>query len=110
MGRDEQCVPLFSDPAQADDCAARLRVIADETRLRIILALQAGEMAVWQLAESLDEDAQELAEHLELLHAGRMVQRDPQANYSLRRGLLQSSEGLATIDLGCCRVTIPTDL
>ncbi|MCV2393837.1 metalloregulator ArsR/SmtB family transcription factor [Actinotalea sp. M2MS4P-6] len=66
------------DPAGADNDAIALAVevfamLADATRVRIILALGDGELAVGELAETVGKAQAAVSQHLAKLRMARMV-------------------------------------
>ncbi|UGS38562.1 ArsR/SmtB family transcription factor [Capillimicrobium parvum] len=63
-------------PAElAELIAARLRVIGDPTRIRLLDVLRDGEQSVQQLTEALGTSQQNASKHLGVLHAAGIVSR-----------------------------------
>ncbi|MGW5879104.1 ArsR/SmtB family transcription factor [Nocardiopsis terrae] len=63
-----------------------LTLLADATRVRIILALRGGELSVNELAERLDRPGPAISQHLAKLRMGRVVSYRREGNrmyYSL---------------------------
>lgn len=86
------------------DCAGRLKVLADQTRLGVLRLLLNGPRHVWEINEELEIDQSLLSHHLRTLRdAGLVVaERDGRAVlYRLAPGVRVSS-GNSGIDLGCC--------
>ena len=66
--------------------AARLRLLADSTRLRILNALREGELSVVEIVEAVGASQPNVSRHLALLLRAGIVTRRPQgrqANYGL---------------------------
>lgn len=93
------------DPSNID-CAARLKVLADPTRLAVVEALLDGPRRVGALNERLGLDPSLLSHHLRVLRESRLVEtaRDGKAvEYRLADGVAVDGPGRA-VDLGCCRL------
>lgn len=93
-------------PVIGDDCASRLKVLADETRLAVLRQLLAGPKHVGEMNEALGIDQSLLSHHLKVLREAGLVQsrRDGKAVlYRLDPSVERDSSGKA-IDLGCCRL------
>lgn len=74
------------DSAYVDLAAEVLTLLADATRIRIILALRDGELAVNQLAEVVEKSPTAVSQHLAKLRMGRIVRARQDGNrvfYSL---------------------------
>jgi DNA-binding transcriptional ArsR family regulator len=102
------------DSLESDRCALMLRALGDPLRLRIIDTLRAGPLKVGKLAETLETEIATISHHLGILHAAGLVDREKQGRfkvYRLRPGVLStaaSRHGKQHLDLGCCRLEIPT--
>lgn len=59
----------------AELIAARMRVIADATRIRLLDALRDGERSVAQLTQQLGTSQQNVSKHLGVLHSAGIVSR-----------------------------------
>jgi DNA-binding transcriptional ArsR family regulator len=69
-------LPRPIPPALAEMIAARLRVIGDPTRIRILDLLRDGELTVSELTERLGTSQQNVSKHLGvLLQAGIVARR-----------------------------------
>jgi DNA-binding transcriptional ArsR family regulator len=103
---------VSDDSLQSDHCAEMLRALADPVRLRIIDALRAAPRCVSELSESLDLEVVTVSHHLGILHAVGLLEREKKGRfkvYRLREGVLASANGdKQHIDLGCCRLEIPS--
>lgn len=100
------------DTAPATDpCAARLKVLADPTRLEVLRRLLDGPRHAGELARALDVEQSLLSHHLRVLrHAGLVAaRRDGKAVlYRLAEGVQGRVQG-PSIDLGCCRLAFDPD-
>jgi DNA-binding transcriptional ArsR family regulator len=67
----------------AELIAARLRVIGDPTRIRIIDLLRGGELPVGEIAERLGTSQQNASKHLGVLHQAGVVSRRKEGTSSL---------------------------
>lgn len=64
----------FDERSGYVDVAAEVfRMLADATRIRIILALRAGELSVNHIADIVDKSPTVVSQHLAKLRLGRMV-------------------------------------
>ncbi|MCA8992058.1 MAG: winged helix-turn-helix transcriptional regulator [Planctomycetaceae bacterium] len=100
-----------SDVFQADYCAQRLKSLGDPHRLRIVDALQHGELTVSDIAELLETELVTISHHLKIMkHADLVtVRREGRyMYYRLHDDLLHSrKQGKRLLDLGCCRLEVP---
>jgi ArsR family transcriptional regulator len=90
--------------AASPDCAQRLKVLSDPTRLEILRILMAGPLHVGELNARLKLDQSLLSHHLKALREAGMVraQRDGKAVlYSVDPEVSLRSPRKG-IDLGCC--------
>ena len=89
---------------QASSCAAKLKVLADPTRLAVLEALMEGPKHVGALVQLLEVEQSLLSHHLQTLREAGLVEaeRDGKAVlYRLTPGVTARTSGSA-IDLGCC--------
>lgn len=100
-----------NDKLSSAKCAAALKVLADQGRLRIIQALLQGPLAVSDLAELLSLEIGIVSHHLKVLRRHDMVTSEREGKniyYELAPQLLQRSPGrINHLNLGCCRLEIP---
>lgn len=102
------------DQLESAHCAEMLKALSDPLRLRIIDVLRGGPKNVGDLAELLDAEIATVSHHLGILHTAGLLDREKQGRhkvYQLRAGVLETSatsDGKQHIDLGCCRLEIPT--
>lgn len=111
----ENLVPVsrISHPDPPDDevCAAYLKAVADPMRLRIIRALQVGELSVSDIAEVLEHELSIVSHHLRVLYHANIVQTRREGKfiyYSLNDRILHSTErkNESVLDFGCCRLEV----
>lgn len=99
---------MMDQPAEYQDCARRLKALADPDRLRIVNVLFAGEKNVSDLATELDIEIVNVSHHLGVLRNAGLVRVERQGRfmiYSLAPDVRSSSataEPGKQLDLGCC--------
>jgi ArsR family transcriptional regulator len=94
-----------------EDCARRLKALADPERLRIIDALFAGAKNVSDLAAQLDEEIVNVSHHLGVLRTAGVVNVERQGRfmvYSLAPDVHAARDN-TKLDLGCCSLEIAAD-
>jgi ArsR family transcriptional regulator, arsenate/arsenite/antimonite-responsive transcriptional repressor len=85
------CPPLLEralDPAEADELARVLKVLAEPARLRILSLIQAqpnGEACVCHLVEPLGLSQGTVSHHLKALLSAGLVTRDQRGNWAYYR-------------------------
>jgi len=97
-----------------EDCASRLKALADPVRLKIVKALQAGEMTVSDLAELLETEVANASHHCRALknQGLAITRRDGKYIYYALDPRVHSRKarsGESCFDLGCCRFVLPSD-
>jgi DNA-binding transcriptional ArsR family regulator len=91
-----------------EQCAEKLRAVADPGRLRIIQALRARPKNVTQLAEELGQEVPNVSHHLSVLRHCGMVTKTKRGRFTeYRLHPKVSAEPSDPIDLGCCRLELP---
>lgn len=92
---------------RADSCAARLKVLADPTRLAVVELLMAGPLHVNALQRRLNVEQSLLSHHLQTLREAGMVAAERDGKSVLYRIAADVMPGLAdgAIDLGCCTLS-----
>ena len=93
-----------SSPQQ--ECADKLKVLGDTTRLSVMSLLLEGPRTVTELNEVLDMDQSLLSHHLKILRDAGLVASAREGKgvlYSLAAGVDLSQSG-KTINLGCCKL------
>ncbi len=96
----------------AADCARKLRVLSDPTRMAVLELLFEGPRHVGELNEVLHLDQSLLSHHLRSLRDAGLVRcrRDGKAVlYSLDAAHARRRSGQRTIDLGCCALAFRED-
>jgi DNA-binding transcriptional ArsR family regulator len=100
------------DTFQANFCAEQLKALGEPLRLRIVDLLRNGEMRVGDVAQSLDTELVTVSHHLRNLKHAQIVtcRRDGRfIYYGLRKNLLCSDgKSRQLLDLGCCKIEVPT--
>jgi DNA-binding transcriptional ArsR family regulator len=105
---------MSQDPLEPSHCAEMLKALSDPIRLRIVDTLRFGPKHVSDLAETLDVELVTVSHHLGILHGAGLLDREKQGRYKvyrLRDGVFAggaSRHGKQHIDLGCCRLELPT--
>lgn len=96
-----------------EQCASRLKALADPDRLRIVNALFVGPRNVSELASELGAELVKVSHHLGVLRHANVVQTKKQGKfvvYNLHPDIAHIVSGNAkTLDLGCCRLDLPVD-
>ena len=78
-------LPSPIPPELAELIAARLRVIGDPNRIRILDLLRGGELSVGQLTERLQTSQQNVSKHLSVLLQAGIVSRRKEGTSSFYR-------------------------
>jgi len=76
----------------SDDIISALRAAGEPTRLRILVLLKQGELAVGELAQILGQSQPRLSHHLKALGSGGLVERLPEGSWVFYR-LIQQGPG-----------------
>src|SRR4051812_591151 len=100
----ERMAKRMTSLKQVSTCAAKLKVLADPTRLAVLEALIEGPKHVGTLMDLLRVEQSLLSHHLQTLREAGLVeaQRDGKAVlYRLAPGVGARTSGSA-INLGCC--------
>jgi ArsR family transcriptional regulator, nickel/cobalt-responsive transcriptional repressor len=106
-------MPMHDD-LQSNECARRLKALADSERLKIIQLLQGGPKNVSTLSELLSSDIANVSHHLGVLRHAGLVRDEKQGKfvvYSLHPDVFRPGEpgqGADVIELGCCRLELGT--
>ncbi|MBI1374669.1 MAG: metalloregulator ArsR/SmtB family transcription factor [Phycisphaera sp.] len=98
----------ISGQTEADACAARLKVLADDTRLAVLRELMDGPKHVGAINESLNIEQTLLSHHLRVLREAGLVEaeRDGKAMlYRIAPGVASRKKSGDAIDLGCCKLS-----
>jgi ArsR family transcriptional regulator len=89
------------------DCAGKLKVLSDPTRLGVLESLMTGPKNVGELMEQLDVEQSLLSHHLAVLRDNGLVEATREGKtmiYRLPEGVSDSTAGKA-INLGCCKIS-----
>jgi DNA-binding transcriptional ArsR family regulator len=112
VGRSTNSDRAMHSPRDYENCATRLKALADPERLKIVTSLLRGEKSVSSLADELNLPIDNVSHHLRVLRAARLVQTQRQGKfviYSLAEDVVASnlnSHVSKTIDLGCCQLDL----
>ena len=94
-------------PADANSCADALKLLADETRLKVVEQLMDGPLNVGEINAALQIEPTLLSHHLRVLRDGGMLTSERVGKtvvYSLSPVVQGARRGRA-IDLGCCKIS-----
>lgn len=97
---------------QLSEAIKRLKVLADPDRLHIAACLLNGPYTAGELAQELRKDMIDVLDHLQIMVDAGLVRYEgvvPFATYSFLPEVslaALSSESDATIDFGCCKLTM----
>jgi ArsR family transcriptional regulator, nickel/cobalt-responsive transcriptional repressor len=98
---------------QPEQCARKLRALADPERLRIIECLRTGPKNVSEIADMLESVVVNTSHHLGVLKHADLVQDEKHGRfvvYRLNPTVYRPTDSVAAtehLDLGCCRLEIP---
>jgi DNA-binding transcriptional ArsR family regulator len=65
-------------PAMVDEVAARFKALGEPLRLRIVQAIEGGEMTVGEIADELGASQSNVSRHLKVLYDAGIASRRPQ--------------------------------
>jgi len=89
-------------------CVARLKTLADDTRLAVVRELMGSPRHVGELMHALGIEQSLLSHHLRVLRDAHIVtaERDGKAVlYRLTPTVLGDEHGVPRLDLGCCQLS-----
>jgi DNA-binding transcriptional ArsR family regulator len=89
------------------DCAGKLKVLSDPTRLGVLESLMTGSKTVGELMEQLEVEQSLLSHHLAVLREYGLVEATREGKtmiYQLPESVSDSTRGKA-INLGCCKIS-----
>jgi ArsR family transcriptional regulator len=90
------------------DCADKLKVLADATRLSVMEILMKGPQHVGQINEQLGLDQSLLSHHLKVLRDAGLVVATRDGKCVLYRLAPEVAGCDQSLDLGCCALTFHT--
>lgn len=99
----------MDEQLRPDECAVRLKALADPDRLRIVERLRGGAQNVGELAEALGMEMANVSHHLGILRHAGIVETEKQGRFvinRLHRDVYSADENGRTIDLGCCKLEL----
>ncbi len=112
VGRSPNPDRAMHSPRDYQNCATRLKALADPERLKIVTSLLRVEKSVSSLADELNLPIDNVSHHLRVLRAARLVQTQRRGKfviYSLAEDVVVNnlnSHASKTIDLGCCQLDL----
>jgi ArsR family transcriptional regulator len=98
------------DDLASDDCASKLKALADADRLRLVQILRAGPRNVSELAAEVAGDIANVSHHLQILRRSGIVRTQKQGRfviYQLHPDVFAAASAPEHINLGCCRLELP---
>jgi ArsR family transcriptional regulator len=96
----------MSESTQSN-CAERLKVLADPTRLNVLRVLMTGPLHVGEINTHIDIDQSLLSHHLRVLREAELVraERDGKAVlYSMNPTVFSDDQLKKALNLGCCEI------
>jgi ArsR family transcriptional regulator len=87
-----------------DDCAEKMMVLSDSSRLRIIRSLLSGGHNVGEIAKAVNLSVHRVSHHLGIMRLVGLLEAKRQGRnviYSIRQRIFLKNKG---IDLGCCTI------
>lgn len=102
----------MKNPQEFDDCADRLKALADPDRLRIITLLLQGEKNVGDISDALGEEIVKISHHLGILRRAKIVSAQKQGRfvvYSLHPDVFIAPTGPndeLQLAFGCCHFSL----
>ena len=101
----------MKDILSSQECAERLKALADADRLKIVQVLRSGPKNVSQIAGELAADIANISHHLQVLKRERIVQTQKQGRfvvYRLHPEVFEATRASSDcLDLGCCKLELP---
>lgn len=93
-------------------CAALMRTLGDETRLRILMSLLAGRKCVTDLGREIRRGQPHISHHLRILRDAGLVDGVREGRRVCYRVVPDVQRALGRrerygLDFGCCRLTFP---
>ena len=103
----------MKDPLASEQCAERLKALADPDRLRIVQVLRGGPRNVSELTAELHAEIANVSHHLQILKRERIVETQKQGRfvvYRLHAEVFEATRSASDcLDLGCCRLELPKE-
>lgn len=100
----ETCLPRTADPSP---CVAKLKALADSTRLAVMESLMGGPKRVGELGDELGVEQSLLSHHLRVLREMGLLatRRDGKAVVYALAPEVESAKAERRLDLGCCQLS-----
>ena len=104
--------PPMKEPVDFQNCAERLKALADPDRLRMVQCLFDGPLTVGEIATALREDIVKVSHHLAVLRRAGILRAQKEGRYvrysihpDVQIETLKASQG-RQINLGCCQLDL----
>ena len=101
----------MKDLLASQQCAERLKALADPERLRIVQVLRGGPRNVSELTAELGAEIANVSHHLQILKRERIVETQKHGRfvvYRLHPEVFEAARSSSDcLDLGCCRLELP---
>jgi predicted transcriptional regulator len=88
-------------------CAGYLKALADSNRLRIVHALQEGQLSVSDLSLLLEMEVVKVSHHLRVMYHARLVTTEREGKYiyyKLNTLFCRGQKSVSSLDFGCCKI------
>lgn len=95
---------MLKDLLHSEDCAGKLKALADPERLRIIQSFREGPLHVGAIAKKLGRDIAIISHHLGILKEAGLVESSREGKYLIYSLSAKVSGETGTLDLGCCKL------
>ena len=98
-------LPIAQTPE--DSCGSILKLLADDTRLRVVLQLLEGPKHVKEINAAVAVEQSLLSHHLKVLRDGGIVEAERDGKGVLYRlsPSVEARRAGRSLDLGCCRLS-----
>lgn len=93
-----------TDPVQ--DCAQRLKILSDPTRLAVVRLLMEKSATVSELNETLQVEPTLLSHHLKVLRDAELVESERRGKSVVYRLGPENARRRRALDLGCCELSL----
>jgi DNA-binding transcriptional ArsR family regulator len=101
----------MKDALSSNECAERLKALADPDRLKIVQVLRTGPKNVGQITSELGGELANVSHHLQILKREKIVETQKQGRYVVYRlhpdVFEESRKQSDCLDLGCCKLELP---
>lgn len=95
---------MLKDLLHSDDCAGKLKALADPERLRIVQIFREGPLHVGAIAQKLGRDIAIISHHLGILKEAGLVQSSRDGKFLIYSLSEQVGAESGSLNLGCCKL------